>query len=301
MANSNGWGDGSANNNIGWGQGANNAIGWGDIHADSWAGATDIVGITTPPVDPDAQAFITAAAITDPTQQEAINNLVIGLKADGLWTKMKAVYPFVGGTATTMKWNLKNPLDTDAAFRLGFAGGGTWSNTGYKPNGTNGYAGTFIYMSANLSATNLHTAFYSRTNVADNSQYDCGVTNNTTKGWLIMNARTLLGNSALENGSATFSGAVANSQGLYIGTSTSSTAHKIYKNGSTVASSTTPQTQTLFTQPQFFGAALITTGGAYYSTRELAFASVGDGLTDTDATNLNSRVTAFQTTLGRQV
>ena len=50
MANSNGWGDGAANNTIGWGQGANNAIGWGDIHADSWAGATDIVGTTTPPV-----------------------------------------------------------------------------------------------------------------------------------------------------------------------------------------------------------------------------------------------------------
>jgi hypothetical protein len=50
MANSNGWGDGAANNAIGWGQGANNAIGWGDIHADSWAGLTDIVG--TPPVPP---------------------------------------------------------------------------------------------------------------------------------------------------------------------------------------------------------------------------------------------------------
>jgi hypothetical protein len=47
MANSNGWGDGAANNNIGWGQGANNAIGWGDIHTDSWAGATDIVGVSS--------------------------------------------------------------------------------------------------------------------------------------------------------------------------------------------------------------------------------------------------------------
>jgi hypothetical protein len=45
MANSNGWGDGASNNTIGWGQGADNAIGWGDIHADSWAGLTDIVGV----------------------------------------------------------------------------------------------------------------------------------------------------------------------------------------------------------------------------------------------------------------
>ena len=47
MANSNGWGDGSANNNIGWGQGANNAISWGKSHSLSWAGRTNIVGVTS--------------------------------------------------------------------------------------------------------------------------------------------------------------------------------------------------------------------------------------------------------------
>jgi hypothetical protein len=52
MANSNGWGDGAANNTIGWGQGANNAIGWGKSHSLSYAGRTDIVGTTvTPPVN----------------------------------------------------------------------------------------------------------------------------------------------------------------------------------------------------------------------------------------------------------
>ena len=49
MANTNGWGDGASNNNIGWGQGANNVIGWGDSHSNSWAGATDIVGSGSTP------------------------------------------------------------------------------------------------------------------------------------------------------------------------------------------------------------------------------------------------------------
>ena len=50
MANSNGWGDGAANNNIGWGKGAINAIGWGSVYASSNAGRTDIIGTsaTTP-------------------------------------------------------------------------------------------------------------------------------------------------------------------------------------------------------------------------------------------------------------
>lgn len=48
MANSNGWGDGSVNNSIGWGQGANNSIGWGKSQLDSWSGATDIDGGNLP-------------------------------------------------------------------------------------------------------------------------------------------------------------------------------------------------------------------------------------------------------------
>jgi hypothetical protein len=143
MANSNGWGDGAANNAIGWGQGANNAIGWGSSHATSWAGATDIVGTSTPSFDTNAQAFITAANITDATQQTAINDLVIGLKADGLWTGITAIYPFVGGTASTHKWNLKDPRDLDVAYRLSFNGGWTHNSNGITGNGINTYAETF--------------------------------------------------------------------------------------------------------------------------------------------------------------
>jgi hypothetical protein len=58
MANSNGWGDGAANNTIGWGQGANNIIGWGSIYAVSDAGLTDIIGVTeTAPVNTVAPAL----------------------------------------------------------------------------------------------------------------------------------------------------------------------------------------------------------------------------------------------------
>ena len=94
--------------------------------------------------DADAQAFITAAGLTNPTQQRAVNTLVLSLKANNIWTKMRAIYPFVGGTASTHKWNLKNPLDTNAAFRLVFFGGMTHSANGIQGNGTNSYANTFL-------------------------------------------------------------------------------------------------------------------------------------------------------------
>ena len=66
----------------------------------------------------DAQAFITAASITDPTQQSAINQLVVDLKGYGVWTKMQAIYPFVGGTSTSTSYNLKNT----AQFQISWKG-----------------------------------------------------------------------------------------------------------------------------------------------------------------------------------
>ena len=40
---------------------------------------------------------------------------------------------------------------------------------------------------------------------------------------------------------------------------------------------------------------------ANYFNNQLAFSSIGDGLTDTEAANLYTRVQAFQTSLSRQV
>lgn len=86
--------------------------------------------------DSDADAFFTATGITDTTQKNAVNQLVLDFKAASVWTKMVAVYPFVGGTATTHKYNLKNPLDTDGAYRITFNGTITHSSNGIAGGGT---------------------------------------------------------------------------------------------------------------------------------------------------------------------
>jgi hypothetical protein len=118
-----------------------------------------------PIVDPDAQAFLTAAAITDPTISDAINTLVLGLKSNNLWTKMVALYPFVGSTASNHKWNLKNPVDTNAAFRLTFFGGITHSSAGIIGNASNAYAQTHNTFSHYNSPSNagLSFGFYTTT------------------------------------------------------------------------------------------------------------------------------------------
>jgi len=105
--------------------------------------------------DPDAQLFITATGISG-TNATATNQLVLDLKSANIWNKMKAVYPLVGGTATSHKFNLLNPSDTNGAFRLVFAGGVTHSSTGVLFGGVNGWADTFMNMSTNFSTFDVH-------------------------------------------------------------------------------------------------------------------------------------------------
>ena len=123
--------------------------------------------------DADAVAFLAAAGITDATITSAICTLVTSMKANGTWTKCNAIYPMVGGTAATHKFNLKNPLDTNAAFRLSFVGGWTHSNNGALPNGTNAYADSFLNANTTLNINSSHISYYSRTNIGE-ARYDMG-------------------------------------------------------------------------------------------------------------------------------
>lgn len=252
--------------------------------------------------DSDAQSFLNAAQITDLTQANAINTLVVGLKNASLWTKMKAIYPFVGGTATSHKWNLKDPRDLDAAYRLAFYGAWTHSSTGALPNGVNAYADTFLNMASVLTNNNNHMSFYSRTNSLGGFKFEMGVTDNTTHSNQI--GPNYNGTNALyENGSTIVSIANANTTGMYIGSTTSSTSGKLYKNNTVLGSSTTLNTYSLFSNKMYLSATNISTTNTatYYSNREKAFTTIGDGLNDSEASTLYTLVQNFQTTLGRQV
>ena len=113
---------------------------------------------------PDTHNFIQATGITDRTQITAVSTLVADLKYAGIWNKMKAIYPIVGGTAAAHKFNLKDPRDLDIAYRLAFTAGWVHSSNGMTPNGTSDYANTFVTPSIALSLNSTHISYYSRTN-----------------------------------------------------------------------------------------------------------------------------------------
>ena len=251
------------------------------------------------PYDPDAQAFITAAAITDVTQQGAINTLVLALKGYSIWTKFKAIYPIVGGTASQHKYNLKDPRDLDAAFRLTYAVGVTHSSTGMVGNGSSGYADTYFTPSTSgMLLNSAHLGFYSRT---DSNVYQVEMGNwDGTASTLLLIRQAGSGTVRMNNGAFNINFTNTNAQGFYLSNRTASNVIKAFKNGvsqvtSTQVSNSLPARK--ITLLAFFDNNII----QYYSTKQCAFASIGDGLTDAEAANFYTAVQAYQTTLGRQV
>jgi len=249
----------------------------------------------------DALAFIAAAGITDTTQKQAICTLVSDLQTYGIWTKMKAIYPFVGGTSSTHKWNLKDPRDLDAAFRLVFSGGWTHSSNGAKPNGTNGYANTYLSPSGSLLLNDTHIAYYSRENLT----YTGVVVgaSSTGNGQCLLTMKVDPGTpqdySCIHN-NATATTSPSRNDAMFIASRVTSTAFKVYRNSTTYRNSTVSSTS-LSTVNFYIGARNNNNSATQYTALQCAFASIGNGLTDTEAANLYTAVQAYQTTLGRQV
>ena len=258
--------------------------------------------------DADALSFIAATSITDATQKSAINTLVTDLKIASIWTKMKAIYPFVGGTASQHKFNLKDPRDLDVAFRIIFYGGWTHSANGALPNGANGYADTRFIASTVLTNNSTHFAKYNRIAESGAGTRADGVYNFTS-----FPNQTLISQFYWSSGSGVdfrigdSSSSVAytptnGGTGFYLSSRTSSVLFKGYRNNSVLGSYTTANgTSTLPNIPLYIGARNDSGSPLYYNKYESAFASIGDGLTDTDASNLYTAVQKFNTTLSRQV
>jgi hypothetical protein len=280
-----------------------------DINFNKSLGRTYGTYIGLPAFDPAALAFISAAGITNPTQKTAINNLVIGLKSDGIWTKMKAIYPFVGGTASTHKWNLKDPRDLDAAFRLVFNGGWTHSSTGATPNGTNGYADTKFNPNTQLSITNAHISLYKNLGTISAIDKANGVYNPTTD--FSLNAdRNLVQYSSGCLGSYSPVNTVVGSSssvqgnGFYVIARNASNFVRLNKNNSNTLTNTNTNSSASFpNDSMWLGASHLvgTTIVVAPNNYRYAMLTMGEYLDATEAANLYTRVQAYQTSLSRQV
>lgn len=241
-------------------------------------------------LDPDAEAFLTAATITDPTEISAVNQLVIDMKDAGIWTKMIAVYPFVGGTATTHKWNLKDPQDLDAAFRLTFSGGWTHDSLGIKMNGTNTEAETFLTPN---NGNDRAISAYLTQRISGAQGVILGAYNSGMLGIKASATQDLFHNNS----------------GTTPKTITPTTINPFLGNSRTASNSWfTQNDNNVFTDYTDISPSVTRTlkignfnGTTWRGNHQLGFIHISTSLTKSEMTDLRSAVINFQTTLGRAV
>jgi hypothetical protein len=258
-----------------------------------------------PSTDSDAAKFIEATGISG-SNSFAINELVINLKNYNLWNKMKAIYPLVGGTASSTSYNL---IDT-GSYQVGWTGSVTYTANGVQGDGSTAVGNTTLSPNPVLISTgSMHLSAYIRTSGSVGA-VDLGVTSYPP--FPTVFARDTLGTNGSGERYASFV-RFSNSDtvkitdttkiGFYIGTNTSNVT-TIYRNGTSLVSGsqtflTDSLAVALLAERRELGAASASFGD--YSDRAYGFFSIGAGLDATEASNLNTTVTTFVTTLGRNV
>lgn len=251
--------------------------------------------------DADAEAFSNAIGTLTATQQEAIDDLVLAIKAASIWTKLEVIYPFVGGTASAHKFNLKDPQDTDGAFRGTMNGTITHDSNGVTGNGTTGYIDTHWNQSTDGAEDNEHVAVYSRTS-GSASTIEIGCVDSSSFGTrMFVQASTV--NFAVRSQTAFQTSPTTDGTGLgYFSLNrTSSAGYRARQNASN-----TDITRTSDIAPQNGSFAVLaqnrvgsTVSG--FSARNLAWASLGQGLTEAEDGDLRTAVQNHQTALSRNV
>ena len=257
-----------------------------------------------PYADADVIAFLNATGISSRFIGDAINNLVLDMKSNGLWTKMLAIYPFVGGTATTHQFNLKNPQTTDSAFRLTFGSGITHSSNGIQLSGT-GAGKTYIDVGTDVNYTNISAGVYNRTNNQENN-YDIGA---GRPGGFSAFLVTIRNNDAPSGYFAVKTGGYVlqyqdntNARGFYQATRTGTLSAFLTAKNSSV-STRNDNGVSSYNGDFYVGAVGDPTTGLPWgiTNRNYAYGYVGTYLNSTDLSNYYTIVQNFQTALGRQV
>jgi hypothetical protein len=250
--------------------------------------------------DADAAAFfarVTAAGGTlSVTEKTAVNQMVLDMKAGGspIWNQMQAIYPYVGGGTGTLiqkqaalSQNLKSASFTGSFTATDI----TYSNKGFKGGGLLGFFNTnFNYNNCGLNS--IHSSVYVQETYTSLGNL-----------WCITNGGSFVGSSGRNEFAVNdfFANIVAanTNPGLEIVYRDSSSQSKRLRGNSLSTSSLS--SSSLCNQNAFVGCYNNAGVAAAFSGYTFSFASMGNGLTDAQASSLNTIVQAFQTSLSRQV
>lgn len=250
--------------------------------------------------DADANAYISVAGLFG-AEEESAYKLITDLKANSLWNKIQAIYPFKGTTAGQHKFNAKNPLDTNNAFRLVFSGGGTHSDLGYQCNGTNSYADTNFNARTYLSPTNCGTTVVSGTNNAtastDVQEIGCQSSGADIIRQSVKANNTNFTRQAFISNHSVNTNGVNDARGIFTQSKTSNSLLKSYRNAAILGQVTTTVTGTVPNKNIWIG---VCNGNGRYSNQRIQMVIIHEGLSDAEVITLHSIIDISESIAGRK-
>jgi hypothetical protein len=243
--------------------------------------------------DPDAALYLSKVQSADgqalePAVQQAINDFVVGCKADGIWNAIKASCILMGArTLAGALTPLKGGSPTNVSNN--FVSGDYSRTTGLVGNGTN----KFLNSGRNTNADpqdNQHNAVYVSTAQTSGTAFYLGARNTTLADGTIGAASlgTTSGNHFVRSRSETFITLSGTPAGL-VAVSRSASSEYISRNGGVSATQTvTSQTPANREIALFALMQSSNSTGTLFTTGRLAFYSIGESL---DLALLDTRVT----------
>ena len=261
-------------------------------------------------LDPDATAYlaavVSAGGTTDATIDSAVNTLFVDLKAAGVYTKLIAMYPIIGGVQASHAIDGKTP---GGSYDLTYGGAWTHNTLGQVISSNSAqYALTNYIIPAGAgagAAQNFSCGIYVNTNTDTFSGFeiDMGVRDSAGGGnidWRVVAGWSGTSDSRFYGGDASNDATQSprGGAGMYVGTRTSNTI-KLINNGSTINSSTV--TQNGSSQYSIaLGGEYNGTVNQFNSSKRQTFAFIGEYLTDAEVSDLYDAVQTCQVSLSRQ-
>lgn len=264
--------------------------------------------VATPSVDSSTTAWVAAVVANGGSvsagRQTTVNNLIVGLKADGVWTKLDRLWLFAGENAASALTDLVADVLATATGSPAFVADRGYTGVDADP--------ATVYIDSNTNTTSLGGNY--TTNSAHVSAWSNTNTVSSANGGAIMGFYTAGGSRTYifprypgdvafieaNEPSPEFAGtASTDSTGHWVADRTDASTETAYRNGAVfanpnMAAATPSNTNCVFLAAHELGSGTNKTGSAC----QLAMGSIGGGLTGTDVTNFYNRLRTYMTAVG---
>lgn len=242
--------------------------------------------------DTDAQAFFTAnSTLSDTAQKNGINQFVLDLKSNSLWTLGKYLYLGFLGDSTKVKYNLFAPSSNI----LTLSSGWTYDTQGMHGNGTSAYAQTGFIPSGNTDKNSQSIGVYSQTNVDELSTDLGSIDSGSNREHLLLKTGGISIVQLATTGYYTPS--VSDSRGYFLASRNSSSSFTMYKGTSQILNNTGSNTTVDLSIQDYIGALNNVGTAQLFSTRKYSLVFRFTALTQTQSDNLKTCIETLLTTL----